>query len=131
MPKAKVKKCYRSSAGARPPRCYVVGPAVCPPCVDALDIYRKVKAHKAAKRAKSNRASAERSRLNREQRSSDIHSDHLALKAEFEELVQEMAVITRASQVLAAAITIKSEERDSLAHAKNLRSASHSAHSSN
>ena len=119
MPKAKVKNCFRSSAGARPPRCYVAGPAVCPPCVDALDIYSKVKAHKAAKRAKSNRASAERSRLKKEQRSSDIHSDHLALKAEYEELVQEMAVITRASQVLAAAITIKSEERDSLAHAKN------------
>ena len=98
--------------------------------MNALDIYKQVKAHKAAKRAKNNRASAERSRLNREQRSSDIHSDHLALKAEYEELVQEMAVITRASQVLAAAITIKSEERDSLAYAKNLRSASQTAHPS-
>ena len=130
MPKAKVKICIRSSAGARPPKCYAVGTVVCPSCVVALETYRKVKAHKAAKRAKSNRASAERSRLNREQRSSDIHSDHLALKAEYEELVQEMAVITRASQVLAAAITIKSEERDSLAYAKNLRSASQTAHPS-
>ena len=128
MPKAKVKICVRSSAGARPPKCYAVGTVVCPPCVVALETYRKVKAHKAAKRAQNNRASAERSRLNRDQKSSDIHSDHLALKAEFEELVQEMAVITRASQVLAAAITIKSEERDSLAYAKNLRSASQIAH---
>ena len=90
MPKAKVKICVRSSAGARPPKCYAVGTVVCPPCVVALETYRKVKAHKAAKRAKSNRASAERSRLNREQRSSDIHSDHLALKAEFKELVQSL-----------------------------------------
>ena len=130
MPKAKVKKCYRSSVGARPPRCCIVGPAVCPPCMNALDIYKQVKAHKAAKRAESNRASAERSRLKKEQKSSDIHSDHLALTAEYEELVQEMAVINRASQVLAAAITIKSEERDSLAYAKSLRSASQIAHPS-
>ena len=130
MPKAKVKNCFRSSAGARPPKCYAVGTVVCPSCVVALETYRKVKAHKAAKRAESNRASAERSRLKKEQKSSDIHSDHLALTAEHEELVQEMAVINRASQVLAAAITIKSEERDSLAYAKSLRSASQIAHQS-
>ncbi len=128
MPKAKVKKCYRSSAGARPPRCYVVGPAVCPPCVDALDIYRKVKAHKAAKRAESNRASAERSRQKKEQKRSDIYSDHLALTAEHEELVQEMADINHASQVLAAAITLKSEEREGLAYAKSLKLASQIVH---
>ena len=130
MPKAKVRKCYQSSVGARPPKCYEGGPAMCPPCMDALDIYKQVKAHKAAKRIQNNRASAARSRLNRDQKSSDIHSDHLALKAEFEELAQELADITRASQALAAAITIKSEERNGLVHAKKLRSVSHSAHPS-
>ena len=104
MPKAKVKICVRSSAGARPPKCYAVGTVVCPPCVVALETYRKVKAHKAAKRAESNRASAERSRQKKEQKRSDIYSDHLALTAEHEELVQEMAVINHASQVLAVGI---------------------------
>ena len=131
MPKAKVKNCFRSSAGARPPRCYVVGPAVCPPCMNALDIYKQVKAYKATQRIQNNRASAARSRLNKDQKSSDIHSDHLALKTEYEELAQELADITRASQALAAAITVKSEEKTGLAHAKKLRSVSRSAHPSN
>ena len=128
MPKAKVKNCFRSSAGARPPKCYAVGTVVCPSCVVALETYRKVKAHKAAKRAESNRASAERSRQKKEQKRSDIYSDHLALTAEHEELVQEMAVINYASQVLAAAITLKSEERDGLAYAKSLKLASQIVH---
>ncbi len=101
---------------------------MCPPCMDALDIYKQVKAHKAAKRAESNRASAERSRQKKEQKRSDIYSDHLALTAEHEELVQEMAVINHASQVLAAAITLKSEERDGLAYAKSLKLASQIVH---
>ena len=130
MPKAKVRKCYQSSVGARPPKCYVVGPAVCPPCMNALDIYKQVKAHKAAKRRQYNRESAAKSRQKRDQKSSDIHSDHLALTAEYEELAQELADINRASQALAAAITIKSEERDGLVNAKKLRSVSNSAHTS-
>ena len=97
MPKAKVRGCYRSSVGARPPRCHVVGPAVCPPCTNALGMYKQVKAHKAAKRRQYNRESAAKSRQKRDQKSSDIHSDHLALTAEFEELAQELADITRAS----------------------------------
>ena len=130
MPKAKVRKCYQSAVGARHPKCYEGGPTMCPPCMDALDIYKQVKAYKATQRIQNYRASAARSRLNKDQKSSDIHSDHLALKAEFEELAQEMADITRASQALAAAITIKSEERNGLVHAKKLRSVSHSAHPS-
>ena len=130
MPKAKVRECYRSSVGARPPRCHVVGPAVCPPCMNALGMYKQVKAHKAAKRRQYNRESAAKSRQKRDQKSSDIHSDHLALTAEYEELAQELADINRASQALAAAITIKSEERDGLVHAKKLRSVSNSAHTS-
>ena len=130
MPKAKVKICVRSSAGARqrPPKCYAADTVMCPPCVVALETYRKVKALKAAKRAESNRASAERSRQKKEQKRSDICSDHLALTAEHEELVQEMAVINHASQVLAAAITLKSEERDGLAYAKSLKLASQIVH---
>ena len=130
MPKAKVRGCYQSSVGARPPRCYVVGSVMCPPCVNALGIYRRVKANKAAKRRQDNRASAARSRQKKDQKTSDIHSDHLALTAEFEELAQELADIARASQALAAAITIKSKERNGLVHAKNLRSVSPSAHPS-
>jgi hypothetical protein len=98
--------------------------------MDALDIYKQVKAHKAAQRIQNNRASAARSRQNRDQKNSDIHSDHLALKAEYEELAQELADITRASQALAAAITVKSEEKTVLAHAKKLRSVFRSAHPS-
>ena len=128
MPKAKVKICVRSSAGARPPKCYAVGTVVCPPCVVALETYRRVKALKAEKRAESNRASAERSRQKKEQKRSDIYSDHLALTAEHEELVQEMANINHASQVLAAAIALKSEERDGLAYAKSLKLASQIVH---
>ena len=131
MPKAKVKKCYQSAVGARHPKCYEGGPTMCPPCMDALDIYKQVKAYKATKRIQNNRASTARSRLNTDQKRSDIHSDHLALKTEYEELAQELADITRASQALAAAITVKSEEKTVLAQAKKLRSVSRSAHSSN
>ena len=130
MPKAKVKGCYQSPVGARPPRCYVVGSVMCPTCVNALGIYRRVKANKAAKRRQDNRASAARSRQRKDQKSSDIHSDHLALTAEFEELEQELADIAKARQALVAAITIKAEERNGLAHAKNLGSVSPSAHPS-
>ena len=89
MPKAKVKKCYQSAVGARHPKCYEGGPTMCPPCMDALDIYKQVKAYKATQRIQNNRASAARSRLNKDQKRSDIHSDHLALKTEYEELAQE------------------------------------------
>ena len=74
---------------------------MCPPCMDALAIYKQVKAYKATQRIQNNRASAARSRLNKDQKRSDIHSDHLALKTEYEELAQELADITRASQACA------------------------------
>ena len=103
---------------------------MCPTCVNALGIYKSVKASKAAKRRQANRASAARSRQRKDQKSSDIYSDNLALTAEFEELEQELADIAKARQALVVAITGKAEERNGLAHAHNLGLVTPSAHPS-
>ena len=104
---------------------------MCPPCINALAIYKQVKAYKAAKRIQSNRASAAKSRLKKDQKSSDIHSDHLALTTEYEELALELDNLTKASQALAAAIAVKYEEKTVLDQAKQLKSISRSKHSPN
>ena len=98
----------------------MVGTVMCPACVNALGIYKSVKASKAAKRRQENRASAARSRQRKDQKSSDIYSDNLALTAEFEEMEQELADLAKARQALVVAITGKVEERDNLANAHNL-----------
>ena len=125
----KVKKCYQSAVGARPPKCKGGGLDLCPSCMTALAMYEQVKAYKATQRIQSNRASPARSRLKKEQKTTDLHSDHLALTTEYEELAQELADINQASEALAAAIIVKYEEKNVLAQAKQLRSISHSAHS--
>ena len=93
---------------------------MCPACVNALGIYKGVKASKAARRRQANRASADRSRQRKDQKSSDVYSDNLALTAEFEEMEQELADLAKARQALVVAITGKAEERDGLANAHNL-----------
>ena len=98
----------------------MVGSVMCPACVNALGIYKGVKASRAARRRQANRASAERSRQRKDQKSSDIYSDNLALTAEFEEMEQELADLAKARQALVVAITGKAEERDGLANAHNL-----------
>ena len=98
----------------------MVGSVMCPVCVNALGIYKGVKASRVARRRQANRASAERSRQRKVQKSSDVYSDNLALTAEFEEMEQELADLARARQALVVAITVKAEERDCLANAHNL-----------
>ena len=98
----------------------MVGSVMCPACVNALGIYKGVKASRVARRRQANRASAERSRQRKDQKSSDIYSDNLALTAEFEEMEQELADLAKARQALVVAITGKAEERDGLAKAHNL-----------
>ena len=98
----------------------MVGSVMCPVCVNALGIYKGVKASRAARRRQANRASAERSRQRKDQKSSDVYSDNLALTAEFEEMEQELADLAKARQALVVAITGKAEERDGLANAHNL-----------
>ena len=93
---------------------------MCPACVNALGIYKGVKACRAARRRQANRASADRSRQRKDQKSSDVYSDNLALTAEFEEMEQELADLAKARQALVVAITGKAEERDGLANAHNL-----------
>ena len=93
---------------------------MCPACVNALGIYNGVKASRAARRRQANRASADRSRQRKDQKSSDVYSDNLALTAEFEEMEQELADLAKARQALVVAITGKAEERDGLANAHNL-----------
>ena len=120
MPKAKINGCYQSPDGAKPPRCCMAGSVMCPACVNALGIYKGVKACRAARRRQANRASADRSRQRKDQKSSDVYSDNLALTAEFEEMEQELADLAKARQALVVAITGKAEERDGLANAHNL-----------
>ena len=108
----------------------MVGSVMCPACVNALGIYKSVKASRAARRRQANRASAARSRQRKDQKSSDIYSDNLALMAEFEELEQELADIAKARQALVVAITGKAEERNGLANAHNLGLVTPSAHPS-
>ena len=98
----------------------MVGSVMCPVCVNALGIYKGVRASRVARRRQANRASAERSRQRKDQKSSDVYSDNLALTAEFEEMEQELADLARARQALVVAITVKAEERDCLANAHNL-----------
>ena len=98
----------------------MVGSVMCPVCVNALGMYKGVKASRVARRRQANRASAERSRQRKDQKSSDVYSDNLALTAEFEEMEQELADLARARQALVVAITVKAEERDCLANAHNL-----------
>ena len=98
----------------------MVGSVMCPACVNALGIYKGVKACRAARRRQANRASADRSRQRKDQKSSDVYSDNLALTAEFEEMEQELADLAKARQALVVAITGKAEERDGLANAHNL-----------
>ena len=93
---------------------------MCPACVNALGIYKGVKASRAARRRQANRASADGSRQRKDQKSSDVYSDNLALTAEFEEMEQELADLAKARQALVVAITGKAEERDGLANAHNL-----------
>ena len=103
---------------------------MCPVCVNALGIYKGVKASRVARRRQANRASAERSRQRKDQKSSDVYSDNLALTAEFEEMEQELADLAKARQALVVAITGKAEERDVLANAHNLGLVTPSAHPS-
>ena len=98
----------------------MAGSVMCPACVNALGIYKGVKASRAARRRQANRASADRSRQRKDQKSSDVYSDNLALTAEFEEMEQELADLAKARQALVVAITGKAEERDGLANAHNL-----------
>jgi hypothetical protein len=98
----------------------MVGSIMCPACVNALGIYKGVRASRAARRRQANRASADRSRQRKDQKSSDVYSDNLALTAEFEEMEQELADLARARQALVVAITGKAEERDGLAKAHKL-----------
>ena len=98
----------------------MAGSVMCPACVNALGIYKGVKACRAARRRQANRASADRSRQRKDQKSSDVYSDNLALTAEFEEMEQELADLAKARQALVVAITGKAEERDGLANAHNL-----------
>ena len=98
----------------------MVGSVMCPACVNALSIYKGVKASRAARRRQANRASADRSRQRKEQKRSDVYSDNLALTAEFEEMEQELADLAKARQALVVAITGKVKERDNLANAHNL-----------
>ena len=120
MPKARKNGCYQSPDGSKPPRCCMVGSVMCSACVNALGIYKGVKASRAARRRQANRASADRSRQRKDQKRSDVYSDNLALTAEFEDMEQELADLARARQALVVAITGKVEERDNLANAHNL-----------
>ena len=74
----------------------MAGSVMCPACVNALGIYKGVKACRAARRRQANRASADRSRQRKDQKSSDVYSDNLALTAEFEEMEQELADLAKA-----------------------------------
>ena len=98
----------------------MAGSVMCPACVNALGIYKGVKACRAARRRQANRASADRYRQRKDQKSSDVYSDNLALTAEFEEMEQELADLAKARQALVVAITGKAEERDGLANAHSL-----------
>ena len=119
----KVKNCYQSAVNARPPKCNKGGPSWCPSCVTALAMYEQVKAFKATQRIQNNRASAAKSRDNKVQKNTDLHSDNLALTAEHDNLVQELADLDQASAALAQAIANKFEERHVLTQAKQLRAA--------
>ena len=98
----------------------MAGSVMCPACVNALGIYKGVKACRAARRRQANRASADRSRQRKDQKRADVYSDNLALTAEFEEMEQELVDLAKARQALVVAITGKAEERDGLANAHNL-----------
>ena len=119
---AKVKPCYQSSTGARRPNCGKEGLSFCPSCHDALALYKQVKAFKAVQRIKWNRASARRSKLIKEENMSDLHSDNLALQAEYNDLAQELEDINRANDALAAAIVAKFEQKAAIVNARKLRS---------
>ena len=119
----KVKNCYRSAVNARPPKCYKGGPSWCPSCVTALAMYEQVKAFRVTQRMLNNRASAAKSRDKKVQKNTDLHSDNLALTAEHDNLVQELADLDQASAALAQAIANKIEERHVLTQAKQLRAA--------
>ena len=119
----KVKTCYQSAVNARAPKCYKGGLSWCPSCVTALAMYEQVKAFKATQRIQNNRASAARSRDKKVQKTTDLHSDNLALTAEYDDLVQELADINQASAALAKAITTKFKEKHVLTQAKQLRAA--------
>ena len=119
----KVKKCYQSALNARPPKCYKGGPSGCPSCVTALALYEQVKAFRVTQRMLNNRASAAKSRDNKVQKNTDLHSDNLALTEEHDNLVQELADLDQASAALAQAIANKIKERHVLSQAKQLRAA--------
>ena len=53
---------------------------------------------------------------------SDLHSDNLALQAEYNDLAQELEDINRANDALAAAIVAKFEQKAAIVNARKLRS---------
>ena len=119
---AKVQPCIQSSTGARRPECGREGLNFCPSCLDSLALYEQVKAFKAVRRIKQNRDSARPSRLIKEEASSDLHADNIALQAEYQDLAKELEDIERANDALAAAIRAKFEQRITLDTARKLRS---------
>ena len=86
----KIKQCYQSSSGSRPPKCNQSPANLCASCCTAMTYYNQVSAIKQASRRQRNRNSARLSRMKKEDKFSDLLADNMALTMEYEALVKDL-----------------------------------------
>jgi len=105
-----VKNCYHSVTGSRKPKCRQSDSGLCPSCLCALVVYQQHKAAKKISRMQRNRDASSRSKMRREERSSDLYSDHIALTTERDDLALELEIIIASRDAMAAKIATKLQQ---------------------
>ena len=106
----KIKQCYQSSSGSRPPKCNQSPAHLCASCCTAMTFYNQVKASKQASRRQRNRTSARLSKMKKEDKFSDLLANNLALTMEYEELVKHLGNMNAAKDAIKDAISAKVQE---------------------
>ena len=100
----KIKHCYRSALGLRKPKCIQAPVSICVSCSEAMAYYNHTNAIRQAARRQSNRNSARLSRMNQEDKFSDLLSDNLGLTLENNELGNNLDNINAENHAMATAI---------------------------
>ena len=106
----KIKQCYRSSLGLRKPKCNQAPVGMCVSCSEAMAYYNHTNAIRQAARRQSNRNSARLSRMNQEDKFSNLLSDNLGLTLEHDELNKTLNNVNAEKQTMTDAIDAKVQE---------------------
>ena len=112
MPKNVQKQCYRSATGKRKPKCRDKGKQLCELCQQASDLHKKLTMTKLAARKLTNCHAAMISRYRKDERSSDIVAENIALQDEQMNQNKILESLENDKRNIMNNITIKEQEID-------------------